>query len=86
MSEARVLSYAQLRDAMRAMYLGYRDGMEQAEKAKDARNKRPPEWFTERRGRLNEIEQAGRLIALIAENAEAFDAWKASLPPKRSAA
>lgn len=75
----RALSYSQLCDAARALYVARRNYIEHAETAKEWANKRPPEWFAEQRSRLAEIAQIGGELRFIADNAAAFAAWKAGL-------
>lgn len=78
MTEPRPLSCAQLCDAARALYAARRNHIEHAEKADASRDKRPPEWFAEQRGRLEEIRQIGTLLAFLAAHADSFEAWKAA--------
>ncbi len=73
------LTFAQLRDAARALYLGRRHAIEHAEKHSHTwRDGRPPEWFIEQRARLDEIRQIGVELAFIAEREAAYLEWKAS--------
>ena len=72
------LTYEQLYSEMRAVYLGKRDGIENALKA-PARSyaARPENWHIEQQQRLAAIEQAGHLLKFIADRAESFDRWMA---------
>lgn len=74
---AASLSYAQMYDAARALYLARRNHIEQAKRGDF---KRPPEWFTEQAHVLDEIAAMGAELRLIAAHAASYDAWKATLP------
>jgi hypothetical protein len=77
MSEPRVLTYSQMRDAAQALYVARRHAIELARAAHGWRDKRPPEWFFEQIGRLEEIAQIGVELAFIARHQAAYETWKA---------
>ena len=77
------VSYAEILNGLLAKYLGQRNHIDRAERGEF---KRPPEWFQEQNYALRALKAAGIEFRIISENAVSYDAWKAGLLKRETAA
>lgn len=69
---------ARLSSTIRLRILSTRDWIDNCKNAK-GRDVRPPEWFTEMRGVLRDLEAVRDELEFIEAHAPAYEAWKASV-------